>query len=154
MSDIVLVDTSVLLNVLDVPGRNQNRNAVLDELSFLVDATDHLFIPMAAIIEVGNHIAHMAGDGRLRRQAAQRFVALVRDALGGIAPWRPMNFPSDEELLTWLVDFPDCAMRQMGMGDLSIQKEWTELCYRHPMTRVRIWALDGHLAECDRVVGK
>ncbi len=149
MSDIVLVDTSVLLNVLDVPGRNQNRNAVLDELSFLVDATDHLFIPMAAIIEVGNHIAQMAGDGRLRRQAAKRFVTLVRDALGGIAPWRPMNFPSDEHLLAWLADFPDCAMRQMGMGDLSIQKEWAELCKKHPMTRVRIWTLDGDLAGHD-----
>jgi hypothetical protein len=154
MSDIVLVDTSVLLNVLDVPGRNQNRKAVLDELGFLVDAADHLFIPMAAIIEVGNHIAHIAGDGRLRRQAAERFVTLVREALGGIAPWRPMNFPSDEHLLAWLADFPDCAMRQMGMGDLSIQKEWAQLCGQYPMTRVRIWALDGHLAECDRLVDK
>lgn len=149
MSGIVLLDTSVLLNVLDVPGRNQNRDTVLDELSRLIDATDHLFIPMAAIIEIGNHISHMQGDGRLRRSAAQRFVSLVEDALNGKAPWRPMNFPSDVRLLEWLADFPDCAMRQMGMGDLSIQKEWELLCQQYPMTRVRVWALDGDLAGLD-----
>jgi hypothetical protein len=150
MSVIVLLDTSVLLNVLDVPGRNQQREAVLDELEVLVDAGDHLFIPMAAIIEIGNHIAHMQGDGRLRRSAAQRFVSLVEEALNDKAPWRPMNFPSDVRLLEWLADFPDCAMRQMGMGDLSIQKEWEFLCQQYPMTRVRVWALDGDLAGLDR----
>ena len=77
MSSIVLVDTSVLLNVLDVPGRNQQRESVLDELGAFIEAEDLLFIPMAAIIETGNHIAHMDGDGRLRRQAAERFVEVI-----------------------------------------------------------------------------
>ena len=149
MSAIVLVDTSVLLNVLDVPGRNQNRDAVLDELGARVESADHLFIPMAAIIEVGNHIAHMAGDGRVRRHAAERFVRLVRDALNGQAPWKPMNFPSHAHLLEWLADFPDCAMRQVGMGDLSIQKEWALLCRQYPMTRVRVWTLDADLSGLD-----
>ena len=53
MSSIVLLDTSVLLNVLDVPGRNQQRDAILTELELLIDSAAHLFIPMAAIIETG-----------------------------------------------------------------------------------------------------
>lgn len=150
MSAIVLVDTSVLLNVLNVPGRSQHRDEVLDALANLSEDGVHLFIPMAAIIEAGNHIAHLAGDGQIRRRAAQGFVSLVSDALCDVAPWKPMNFPDKSQLLAWLADFPDCAMRQMGMGDLSIRKEWDHLCQRYPMTRVRVWSLDADLAGLDR----
>lgn len=149
MSAIVLVDTSILLNVLNVPGRNQQRSRVLDQFDAHIEAEDHLFIPMAAIIETGNHIAHVS-DGRLRRQAAERFVEQIRAALEGEAPWKPLNLPSHHDLSAWLLDFPDSAMRQVGMGDLSIQKEWAALCTKHPLTRVAIWSADADLQGFDR----
>lgn len=151
MSSIVLVDTSVLLNILDVPGRNERRDEVLTELGRLIEAGDHFFIPMAAIVEVGNHIAQVA-NGAHRRAAAQRFVAEVRKALSDEVPWKPINFPSNQEVLSWLDSFPEAATRGMGMGDLSIKKEWDELCLRHRLSRVRVWALDGDLAGLDRAV--
>lgn len=152
MSAIVIVDTSVLLNILDVPGRNQDRAAVLNRLGELIEAGDHLFIPMAAIVEVGNHIAHV-GNGAHRRAAAERFVQEVRRALSNEAPWKPINFPSNQEVLSWLDAFPDSATQGIGMGDLSIKMEWEELCRRHPMSRVWVWTLDGDLADLDRRVG-
>ena len=151
MSRIVLLDTSVLLNVLDVPGRSQHRDAILSELELLIDSVAHLFIPMAAIIETGNHIAHMDGDGRVRRQVAERFVELMRAALNDEAPWKPINFPSDTHVLAWLGEFPDSAMRRIGMGDLSIRKEWEQLRARYPMSRVTVWSVDGDLAGLDHV---
>lgn len=151
MSAIVLVDTSILLNVLDVHGRNQNREAVLQTLSEHLEQNDHLLLPMAAIVETGNHIAHVA-DGAKRRSAAQRFVAEIRKALQGETPWRPVNFPSNEQVLNWLNDFPNRATSGIGFGDLSIIKEWEACCTRHPMSRVKIWALDGDLQGFERVV--
>ncbi len=77
MSAIVIVDTSVLLNILNVPGRNERRVEVLAELGGLIETGDHLFIPMAAIVEVGNHIAQLgngaqqAGHGRAIRCRSQ-----------------------------------------------------------------------------------
>ena len=94
MSSIVIVDTSVLLNIMDVPDRNQHRGDVLDRLATLIDGGDHLFIPMAAIVEVGNHIAHVK-NGAHRRAAAERFVQEVRSALADEAPWKPIHFPSN-----------------------------------------------------------
>jgi len=149
VSTIVIVDSTVLLNILNVPGRNQRRMEVLAELNELVEAGDHLFIPMAAVVEVGNHIAHL-GDGVQRRAAAQRFVSEVRKALSNDAPWKPINFPSMQELLSWLDAFPNSAMAGMGIGDLSIKKEWEVLCERFAMSRVRVWTLNGHLAWLDR----
>ncbi|OGB32764.1 MAG: hypothetical protein A3F78_08175 [Burkholderiales bacterium RIFCSPLOWO2_12_FULL_61_40] len=149
MSAIVLVDTSILLNVVDVPGRNQQRDAVIDELAARIDDGDHLFIPLAAIIETGNDIARIS-DGGARRSAAERFAGAVRAALNDEAPWKPLNFPSHEDLSAWLVQFPDSASKKVGMGDLSIQHEWGHLCKKYPMSRVLIWTLDIDLQGYDR----
>ena len=149
MSAIVIVDSSVLLNIMDVPGRNQHKVAVLDRLARLIDNEDHLFIPMAAIVEVGNHIAHV-GNGTLRRAAAERFVNEVRSALADESPWKPINFPSKLEVLRWLDAFPGSAMRGEGLGDLSIRQEWDACCARYAMSHVWVWALDGHLSGLDR----
>ena len=65
MSDIVIVDTSVLLNVLDVPRRNQDRDAVLAEFDALVDGSASILLPMAVVFETGNHIARLS-NGRQR----------------------------------------------------------------------------------------
>lgn len=43
MSAIVLVDTSILLNVVNVPGRNQQRVDILGALAMKIDEGDHLF---------------------------------------------------------------------------------------------------------------
>jgi hypothetical protein len=144
MSSIVLVDTSILLNVLDVEGRNDLRDEVFDELGTRIEAGDHLFIPLAAIIETGNHIAHVA-NGAARRSAAKRFVDAVQDALNSVAPWKPLNFPDHTELGAWLQAFPDSATRQIGMGDVSIQHEWKQLCAKFPMSSVAIWSVDEDL---------
>lgn len=149
MSAIVLVDTSVLLNVLDVPGRNQDRPDVIGVLSRYIEAGAHLLLPMAAIVETGNHIAHVS-DGSQRRSTAHRFVAEIRKALSGEAPWRPMQFPFNEQVLEWLSHFPDFATRGIGFGDLSIVKEWEATCAKNPMSRVLIWSLDGDLQGYER----
>ena len=104
---------------------------------------------MAAIVEVGNHIAHLS-NGAQRRAAAERFVKEVRSALADEAPWKPINFPSNQEVLGWLDAFPESATRGIGMGDLSIQQEWKSCCDRFSLSRVWVWALDGHLAGLDR----
>lgn len=129
--------------------RNDQRPVVLDELEGLIEAGDHLFIPMAAVFETGNHIAHVA-NGHARRRAATRFVGGIRAALQGEAPWKPVQLPSNDNVLEWLGVFPDHAMQGISLGDLSIMKEWESLCRKFPMSRVRIWSLDTHLQACDR----
>jgi hypothetical protein len=148
MSEIVLVDTSVLMNALDVPGFNQHRDTVLEEFERLIEIGAHLFLPMAAVFEAGNHIAKLA-DGRLRRRMATVFTAQIKKALSGDAPWKPVRFPDQQTIATWLAELPDAAMQGLGMGDLSIRKDWQEQCSRHPMTRVRVWTLDSDLQGLD-----
>jgi len=150
MSAVVIVDTCVFLNVLDVPAFNQHRNHVLEIMeSYLDDDSVTMLLPMAAIIETGNHIAQLA-DGRQRRRFAELFADQVRQALQGNAPWRPTPMPNVDSIALWLDIFPNHAMQGVGMGDLSIIKEWEAACTRHPRHRVTVWSLDHALVCYDR----
>jgi hypothetical protein len=158
MSAIVLLDTSVYLNVLDVPGFNQKRAHVLAEFKVSIQAGDYFLLPLAAVWETGNHIAHL-DDGQTRRRYAQVLVVDVAKAFLGEVPYRATHFPEREEFLCWLREFPDVVTRSksekrqregVSLADLSIIKEWEHNCFLHPMSRVRVWSLDGDLAGYDR----
>lgn len=148
MSAVAIVDTSVFLNVLDVPRRNADRIQVLTRLEALIAEGATLLLPMAAVYEAGNHIARL-GDGANRRRFALHFAEQAMKAVGGEAPWRTMKAPSIEDVGKWLADFPDAAMRGASMGDHTIIKEWEEARKRTPNLRVFIWSLDDDLRGYD-----
>jgi hypothetical protein len=104
---------------------------------------------MISILETGNHIGQN-GDGRQRRETAERFVQFVEDALAGRAPFTPTPFFESKNLSDWLREFPDWAMRGSGFGDLTIVHEFHRQCALHRKRRVYIWSLDKHLSSCDR----
>ncbi len=146
---ICLVDTNVFCNVLEVPGFCQHRDEVLAELEEVVNAGWNLLLPVAAILETGNHIAR-AANGHHRRQAANRFVDQVEKALNGEAPWVITPLPGKETWSQWLGDFPDHASAGREFGDLSIIQEFYQQCALHPKRRVLIWSRDGDLQGYDR----
>lgn len=160
MSDIVLLDTSIYLNVLDVPVWNQDRDAVLTDFASCASNGDYFLLPLATVWETGNHIADLH-DGGLRRQFAQKLLTDVTRAIQGETPYQATYFPDREEFLCWLGEFPEYAQRNktmkkiregVSLADLSIIKEWERVCARHSMTRVRIWSLDSDLTAFDRRV--
>jgi hypothetical protein len=73
MSSICLIDTSVFLNFLNVPNCNQHRVLVLEDYKIYAQSGCTFLLPMATILETGNHIAQN-GDGTVRRKIAIRFV--------------------------------------------------------------------------------
>lgn len=158
MSAIVLLDTSIYLNVLDVPGFSQHRGDVLVEFRSAIDAGDHFLLPLATVWETGNHVARLDNGGQ-RRKYAEAFVKDVSQAFNGKAPYRATHFPDRDEFLNWLADFPSYVVRSksankrregVSLADLSLVKEWERTCALHPMSRVRIWSRDGDLAAYDR----
>ncbi|MBK1692420.1 hypothetical protein [Ectothiorhodospira mobilis] len=149
MSAICLVDTSVFVEILKVPGMYSLHIDIVEELEARVTREESMFLPMATILETGNHIGKQ-GDGRERRACAQRFVQQVEMALKGQSPFKPINFLEAEHLQAWLSEFPDHASRGSGLGDLSIIHDWQRLCDQNPQRRVTIWSLDQHLAGYDR----
>jgi hypothetical protein len=153
MSSICPIDTSVLLNFLNVPNRNEHRKLVLKDFQTYAESGCIFLLPMATIIETGNHIAQN-GDGTKRRETAIRFVDIVKATFRGEAPWRPTTFATTEEIMLWIDQFPDLAGKNKApdkqegtsFGDLSIIEEFKKSCKRFPMSEVFIWSLDSDLS--------
>jgi hypothetical protein len=146
---IVLIDTSVFCNIVPVPGRDQNREEVMNKLTDYITDNATLLLPMTAVLETGNHVAQIP-NGHKRRATATEFCKQVRDAIQGSAPWTPTPFWEPELLDEWLMEFPQYALGGKGIGDLSIVKEWERQISLNKSRRILIWSFDGHLASYDK----
>ena len=152
MSSICLIDTSIFLEILNVPNYNRHRASVIEEFQTYTQSDCTFLLPMATILETGNHIAQN-GDGRMRRETALRFVKAVKEAFTGEAPYRTTTFPNTAEIMLWIDQFPALAGKNKApdkqegtsFGDLSIIEEFNKLCKRFPMSEVFIWSLDRDL---------
>ena len=146
---VVIVDTSALLNLLDVPQHNDHRDLVSCEFREFVEAGARLLLPLATVFQTGNHIADL-DDGRSRRRYGKKLCEQVDKALNHRAPWALVPVPDANELANWLARFPDCAMQGIGLSNLSLMDLWESQCRKVPLARVRIWSRNRHLSSCDR----
>lgn len=155
MSCICIIDTCIFLNLLDVPGRSQDKESVRESFIEFATLGATFILPMATIIETGNHIAQN-GNGDVRRRTAQKFCNAVKDAFGSEPPYRLSEFPNTKEILSWLDKFPDLAGQNKSssrtsegtsFGDLSIIEEFNTCLKRFAMSEVFIWSLDSDLEQ-------
>ncbi|ATB30902.1 hypothetical protein [Melittangium boletus] len=156
-ANVVLIDTSVLCEILAVPGMCSDAEHFRTELEEMVESGDYtLLLPMTSILETGNHIGQCSMNGNVRRKVSHRFVHFVGQALRGEVPFRPTPFFEVEALAEWLAEFADWVMRSdssgkgSGLGDLTIQKEWERQCALNSGRRVYVWSLDKQLQRYDR----
>lgn len=158
MSDIILLDTSVFLNILNVPGDNQKADEVRKEVISFSKGGHSLLLPLATILETGNHISDLSTGGD-RFGFAEKLRDQVKKALTGDTPYVMTYFPDQKQFLSWLNDFPEYAKRNksrertregISLSDLLIVKEWERTCGLHPARRVWIWSLDSDLSSYDR----
>jgi len=151
--DVRFVDTSILLELLRVPGKAQQPDKVRAELGELVGDRVQLVLPVATVIETGNHIAQVA-DGSARRRCAEVFVGLLRQTIEGRVPWVLHSVAWDEGMLRKLCDGTEAtgsfvelaAAGVLGTGDLAILAECELYEERTAGVNVRVWTHDRRLA--------
>lgn len=67
--NVRFIDTSVMMNLLEVPEMCSDAEKIKEEWIEVLKAEDVLILPIATIIETGNHIAHIS-NGNIRRKIA------------------------------------------------------------------------------------
>lgn len=144
--NVRFIDTSVIANMLKIPGRCNDAESVQEEFKQVLEAKEVLILPIATIIETGNHIAHIT-DSNARRNIAGKFGEYLRKTAEGEAPWQLYGIEIDKEGLLYLADhIEENASRKIGIGDMSIIHAYDQ--YRETVPgigRIMIWSTDTHL---------
>ena len=150
---VLILDTSVLCCWLQVPGKLE-AGPVSDRWTFeRIDAllaqeqqSGSLFVlPLATLIETGNHIAQAPSQ---RRDRAHRLAALLGQAAQARSPWAAFT----EQSALWAPaglsrlaeSWPPLAESRLSMGDATI-KEVAEFYAKVPDCHIEILTGDAGL---------
>lgn len=131
MKKVLIIDTSILCVYLCVPGKetcgaedNKWDKIKVDEILAKEKETKTTFVlPLAAIIETGNHIAQAKTK---RYEMAKELADLIRKTVDNETPWALFTEQSvlwEAENLKQLADeFPELASRGLTLGDATIKR--------------------------------
>lgn len=144
--NVRFIDTSVMMNLLEVPGRCADSQMIKEEFRLAIESKEVLILPVATIIETGNHIAHIS-NGNSRRTIAAQFGEYLRKTAEREAPWQLYGVELDKDGLLYLAEhIEENAIQQIGVGDMSIIHAYEQYKSNTPgIGRIMIWSTDTHL---------
>lgn len=143
--NIRLIDTSIMLNLLEVPQRCDYKREVKNELIKAIQDDDRFILPVATIIETGNAIAQI--NGNKRHDIAEKFALYLSKTAEGKAPWSCDSTEiSKEDLIYYAENYVSNAVSGVGMGDLSIIRTYEKCKESLIVGRIMIWSMDAHLS--------
>ena len=131
MRKVLLIDTSLLCVWLKVPGKETAGNnkwdfeLVNEKILTEIAKGTTLVLPLATVIETGNHIAQAKttnSDGK--RITSEKFAQIMICAADETSPWAAFR----EQIVLWEAEglknlaekFPDQVVKKTSMGDASI----------------------------------
>ena len=129
-SKVIIFDTSVFCCWLRIPGKDTcgpksdrwNYDRIARKVKDEEKKGSVFVLPLATIIETGNHIAFVSGD---RFPLAQRLADYIRKAATDTAPWAAFGHQnelwSQSKLLDLADRWPKLAVQGLGIGDTTIK---------------------------------
>lgn len=149
-----VVDTSVLLVLLQVPGYF-DENLYEQVNKELKRVNSFLYLSLVAVIEAGNLIAQLPeGKGKSRRRCTEMLNGLVKEAIKGETLWRFLFFGTEREIGEYFeqkaAHLVDLAQQGIGVGDALIIESAYRLKDRlreqgRTQDKVVIWTFDERL---------
>ena len=129
MNKVLILDTSILCVWLQVPGKEtcgpEHNRWTYDLVKAKIDAEIEqgttLILPLAAIIETGNHIAQAPGD---KHGIVNSFADHIEKAIDGKVPWAAFTKQSQligsEAFKETIAEWRKTALAGQSLGDAMI----------------------------------
>jgi hypothetical protein len=130
MKKVLIIDTSILCVWLEVPGMDDcgqdddkwNKQRLDEKIQREEQAHTTFVLPLASIIETGNHISQAAHS---RRERSQALAELMRMSANEQTPWAAFSEQSTlwapEKLIRLADAWPDLAAQRLSLGDATIK---------------------------------
>jgi len=160
MKKVLVIDTSVLCVWLEVAGKTScgpdgdrwDKARVDGKINQEIEAGTTFVLPLASIIETGNHISQSAS---FRRQRAEALAELIRKSAEEETPWAAFSDQSilwtTEKLKDLASKWPTLADQKLSLGDATI-KDVAEYYAQLGTTAVEILTGDQGLKAFEPVV--
>jgi hypothetical protein len=156
MGKVILLDTSVFGTYLGIFGNTEKQIQTEKQIRDYIEDNATLLLPMATILETGNHIATIHKEHFDRQSRAQTFVDRVREALSeqrnqavAFRSIGPTNcaLSNRKKLLNYIEEYLEYVMTEhrVGLADLSIIQDFRTQCALNRGRYVAIWSFDGGL---------
>lgn len=132
MNKVLVMDTSVFCCYLQVPGKetcgngsdfwdHERAEAIFKEKT---NQGYYVVLPLATIIETGNHIAQ--ASGHFKYEVAKNFSSILRKTAQRKTPWAAFLEPEvlwdDKGLIQLAERFPEDAKHNLSIGDSTIRE--------------------------------
>jgi hypothetical protein len=130
MRKVLILDTSILCVWLDVPGMADcgpdgdkwDRQRVTAKIEAEEQEATTFVLPLASIIETGNHIAQAAHS---RRERGESLAELMKKSANQETPWAAFSEQSvlwsPERLVDLAAAWPELAAQKLSLGDATIK---------------------------------
>lgn len=130
MRKVLILDTCILCVFLGVPdmddcGPNNDKwdyERVLKKIQTEINNGSTLVLPMATLIETGNHIAQANGE---RFDVANKLSKIIIKVANEEEPWAAFTFQSklwsEENLIKLAHTWPQLAVQGISIGDATIK---------------------------------
>ncbi len=145
--NVRFIDTSIMLNLLEVPDRCDDKELVKQEWKEVLQRKETLIMPIATIIETGNHIAHIS-DGTVRRTVTMKFAEFLKKTADSKAPWTLYGNGLEKEEIKYIAEhLIKFTQIKMGIGDMTIIYAYEKFLKEEPaIGTIMIWSTDKHLS--------
>lgn len=131
MRKVLILDTSILCVWLEVPGMDNcgpdddkwDRQRVSNKVTNEEQNATTFVLPLASIIESGNHIAHASHS---RREIGLALANLMKKSANQETPWAAFSEQtvlwSAEKLVALADNWPELANQKLSLGDATIKE--------------------------------
>ncbi|MDZ8237166.1 MAG: hypothetical protein RMZ69_08360 [Nostoc sp. ChiQUE01a] len=155
MRKVLIIDTSILCVYLGVPGKETcgsendkwDKKRVEDRFQEEEKQGTKFILPIATIIETGNHIAQASSK---RYEIAQAFADILVKVADGVIPWGVFETQvgelwNSEQLKQLASEWPILASRKFSIGDATIKTVAEYYAKTSSTFQVEIFTGDGGL---------
>ncbi|MCB1825842.1 MAG: hypothetical protein KDJ54_15170 [Candidatus Competibacteraceae bacterium] len=130
MKKVLVLDTSILCVWLRVPGKEScghesdkwDKQRVDERIESAIKEKVTFVLPLATIIETGNHISQAAYS---RKERAEALADLMNKSADQTSPWAAFSEQSilwtPDKLKKLAEDWPNLAVQKLSLGDATIK---------------------------------
>lgn len=147
--NVRFIDTSIMCNLLEIPDMCADKEQVKREFREIIDRKETLIMPLATIIETGNHIAHIPdGKGDARYIVTKKFKEFLAKTAESEAPWTLYGNALDSKEIKYMSEnLEQFLPAKIGIGDMTIIYAYQKYLEEEPaIGTIMIWSTDEHLA--------